>query len=262
MDHELLDPVRLDLAWLDEPEERADVGMRLAADVLARRRAQGLAEGATVRVDEEVDRLDVAHAEQLGGFHHRALGDVQGTLGEPPVSGVPPHGDVVTGELLPLQARIDDPVRRFRTQDGAVLGDDPEAVGVGGIGYHVATLEDGGLPGVRTGPLHRGDTDALAAVVGQRRQQLHAPWRGGRPERRPEDDGLAEVTRRLRLPEPDGRPVGRLDRRLVGRLDGHLGCHRRAHGRAERQQQRQARTEQALERCSWGHAQRLHSRSA
>ena len=39
---QLVDPVGVDLAWLDEPEERADAGMRLAADVLARGRAHGL----------------------------------------------------------------------------------------------------------------------------------------------------------------------------------------------------------------------------
>ena len=48
-----------DLARLDEPEERPDGGMGLPAHVLPCRRSQGLAEGAAVGVDEEVDRLTV-----------------------------------------------------------------------------------------------------------------------------------------------------------------------------------------------------------
>ena len=82
VDDELLDPVGAHLPRLDEPEERVDVGMRLAAHVLPRGRAEGLAELVRVGVDEEVDRLEVLHPEQVRRRGQAALGDVQRSLGE------------------------------------------------------------------------------------------------------------------------------------------------------------------------------------
>ena len=54
---DVLDPRVVDLARRDEREQRPDVGVRLAADVLARARSERVVERVAVGVDEEVDRF-------------------------------------------------------------------------------------------------------------------------------------------------------------------------------------------------------------
>ena len=65
------DPGVVDRVGRDEREQRPDVRVRLAADVLARPGPQRAAERRLVAVDEEVDRLGLGDAEQGRGVADR-----------------------------------------------------------------------------------------------------------------------------------------------------------------------------------------------
>ena len=80
--HDDLDPADRRFDAADEREQRADLGVRLAADVLAGARAEGVVERVLVGVDEEVDRFVLGHAEQLRRLLDGLLADPQGALAE------------------------------------------------------------------------------------------------------------------------------------------------------------------------------------
>ena len=75
----------------DEGEQRPDLRVGLAADVLARARAERVVEGVLVGVDEEVDRVILGHAEKRRRLFHAVLADREGALPERVPALVPVH---------------------------------------------------------------------------------------------------------------------------------------------------------------------------
>ena len=82
MGHQDVDPVLAYLVGRDVGVHRAVLGERGAGHVLAQAGPKRIAEGLLVVVDEEIDRVGLGHAEQLGGVVDGLLADVEGASGQ------------------------------------------------------------------------------------------------------------------------------------------------------------------------------------
>ena len=93
----------VDLARRDQPEQRPDVGVGRARDVLVGARADRVVEVVDVGVDEEVDRLGLGHAEQLRGLADRVLAELERLGAERGVALVPVDLDDAVAGGLPVE---------------------------------------------------------------------------------------------------------------------------------------------------------------
>jgi hypothetical protein len=129
-----INPRVVDLARRDQREERPDLGVRLAADVLARGGPEGVVELLLVGVDEEIDRVVLRDPEQLRRLGDGALADLERTLAERLGPGIPVDADDLALARLPVEPAVlvgDGHGRAGRL--AAVIAGHPPARGQGGV---------------------------------------------------------------------------------------------------------------------------------
>ncbi len=101
-----LHPGVVDLGRRDQREQRPDLGIGLAADVLARAGSEGVVERGLVGVDEEVDRLLLGDAQQRGRLLDAVLADLERPLPEGIVPLVPVDAHDRAARGLPREALV------------------------------------------------------------------------------------------------------------------------------------------------------------
>jgi hypothetical protein len=140
--HDDVDPRVVDLAGGDQREHRPDVGVGLAADVLAGPGTQRVVELPLVGVDEEVDRVGFGHAEERGRLAHGRVADLERPAAERIAALRPVDPDDVALEGLPVDPVIGVRVGQRRAHaDRAVRGRDPPARGECRVRHDVAVVE-------------------------------------------------------------------------------------------------------------------------
>ena len=202
----------VDLVGRDEPEQRPDVGERRPGDVLVGARPERAVEVVVVRVDEEVDRFGLGHAEQLRRVADLVLAELERLGAERGVALVPVDPDEVAGHGLPvepvvrvddLDLRAEDAVLRVRRREDAPARLDRR------VRDHVVLAARVERVGQRVRPGDRRDRDlgdVRADRVGDRQQQLDPDDRLVDGDRLAEVDAGLERGRRGRRPERRVRP--------------------------------------------------------
>ena len=93
----------VDLVRRDQPEQRPDLGVGRARHVLVGARTDRAVEVVDVGVDEEVDRVGLGHAEELGRLADLVLAELERLCAERRVALVPVDPDELVAGRLPLE---------------------------------------------------------------------------------------------------------------------------------------------------------------
>ncbi len=184
-------PWIVDLGRGDQREERADVGVGLAAHVLPGPGSQGVAKVGLPRVDEEVDRLGLGHAEELAGGLDGRFADPECPLPECRVAVIPVDAHEIAGSGPPLEPIVLEEEPGGRTLHAV----HSPAVVQRRVGQQVGAAADGqrirqdlgATIGRRLDRVDRG-----AERVGERDQEFDGPRRRAQGDRLGELHGLPE----------------------------------------------------------------------